>query len=181
MDKVHLGTALGWRPPRRWWTFREESPGEREDFQLSTGLLISFEGAWTTLPSPDLTAELSDTLNAMLARVGPKFQKHGDARRLLVLDPHGEVRFIRDAEWEHLLSAVDVPRNVDEIWLSFHDFVNPMVCGWMHQQVWPTITEQHMVGCVSGDAAVETITKCTHQSRRDPTLVSCHAGKRQLL
>jgi len=152
IDQVHAGATLGWRPPERWWIFREESPNEREYFQPSTGLVVSFEGAWTTLPPADFTAELYDTLNDMLARVAKKFEQHGDARRLLVLDPHGDVRFTPDAEWEHLLSTVDVPPSVDEIWVSFHDFITDTVCGWMQQRVWPTLAEQHLIGCGGGDA-----------------------------
>jgi hypothetical protein len=151
IDEVHTGGILGWRPPKRWWVFREEAPHEREYFQPSTGLIVSFDGAWTALP-PNHSAEVSDTLNAMLARVAPKFEQHGDARRLLVLDPHGEVRFTPDEDWERLLSTVDVPPNVDEIWLSFHDFITDTKCGWMHQQVWPTVGEEHVIGCGSGDA-----------------------------
>lgn len=149
--EVHAGGTLGWRPPKRWWVFREESPYEREYFQPSTGLIVSFEGAWTALP-PDHRAELSDTLNAMLARVAPKFEQHGGARRVLVLDPHGEVRFTPDEDWAQLLSTVDVPSNVGEIWLSFHDDVTDTVCGWTHQRLWPTMAEERVISCGSSGA-----------------------------
>jgi hypothetical protein len=135
IDAVHGGEMLSGRAPNRRWVFRVEEAFEREYYQPSTGLVVSFEGAWSTLPTPDMTAQLSGAFNVMLARVAPKFEGHADARRLLVLDPHGDVRFTPDEEWAKLLSMADVPANVQEIWLSFHDFITDTLCGWTHQRI----------------------------------------------
>lgn len=148
LSTIHDGTVLRSRRPGREWRFCEESEFEREYFQPSKGLIIEFSGSWRALPPPDHASDQAAILADLLNRASDKFRTHADARRLLVLDPHGDLRFTPDDEWARLLSFVAVPANVDEVWISYHDLITDIVCGWMHQPVWPTVGEERTVGCV---------------------------------
>lgn len=60
IEAIHAGATVGQRAGNRRWIFREEQAFEREYYLPSTGLVVSFEGAWSALPTPDLTTRLSD-------------------------------------------------------------------------------------------------------------------------
>jgi hypothetical protein len=147
IDVIHEGTVLRSRQPGREWLFRVQSGYDREYFQPSTGLIVEFGGACSALPPPDLMAEYVSVLSQLLVRVSMKFRDHASARRVLVLDPHGDLRFTPDEDWARLLAAVAVPDNVDEIWLSYHDMITDIVCGWIHQPLWPVLGQDQITGC----------------------------------
>jgi len=169
LSAVHHGAVLRWQRQGREWSFCEESDFEREYFQPSKGLIIEFAGSWSALPPPDLADEYAAVLTDLLTRASDKFRTHADARRLLVLDPHGDLRFTPDDEWARLLSSVAVPANIDEVWVSYQDLITDMVCGWMLQPLWPIIGEECIVSCnppaVSPDEAHSSETESVSAGR----------------
>jgi hypothetical protein len=150
IDVVHEGKVLRSRQLGREWLFRVQPEIDREYFQPSTGLIVEFEGKWSALPPPDLMAAHADVLSELLAHASMKFRDHAASRRVLVLDPHGDLRFTPKEEWSRLLAAVTIPDSVDEIWLSFHDLITDIVCGWIHQPLWPGLGPEQITGCAQG-------------------------------
>lgn len=155
IDRVNDGRMLRSRRVGREWSFHAESAHERDYDEPSTGLATVFSGAWRSFEELDNWRDgMPEMLARVLHRVESKFVSYSESRRILVIDPHGETRFLPNSEWSALLATVDVPQSIDEIWLSFHDYVTDLRCGWLHQSIWPMPGEQLVSGC--GHSAEDT-------------------------
>jgi hypothetical protein len=147
MNAVNDGRTVRSLKPGREWSFREELTYEREYYQPQTGLGFEFVGQPTDLGLGDDPAAQAGVLQDILASAARKFEGYEHATRILVLDPHGDLRWSGSATWKKVLAAVKVPCDVDEMWVSMHDTITDLDCGWIHQPLWPDIAEQKYVFC----------------------------------
>jgi hypothetical protein len=83
----------------------------------------------------------------LLAAAARKFEEHGVATRILVLDPYADVRWSTDDTWRKLLTSVTVPASIQEIWLSMHAMLTELHCGWIQRQLWPVLGEDYSELC----------------------------------
>lgn len=147
MDAVNDGRTVRSRKAGREWSFREEQQCEREYYQPQTGLGFEFVGQPADLGLEDDSWATAGALQEILASTARKFDGYEHASRILVLDPHGDLRWSGSTTWKEVLAAVRVPTDVDEIWISMHDTITDLDCGWIHQPLWPEIAEQKYVFC----------------------------------
>lgn len=148
---VHEGKTVRSRTVGREWSFRMEDCHEREWDEPPDGIRWIFNGRMSPLDWGEIPRGLADELIRMLDSASRKFASHSSAKRLLVIDFHGDLRhpsmFI-----EQLLAAVTIPSNVDEIWSSMDALVTELHYGWIHQELWPTLGDP--ISELSGETVV---------------------------
>jgi len=147
MSAVNDGRTVRSRKPGREWSFRKEETYEREYYQPQTGLSFEFAGQPIDLDREDETDAVAGVLEDILASAARKFDDYEHASRILVLDPHGDLRWNGSTTWKEILAVVKVPDHIDEIWVSMHDTITDLDCGWIYQPLWPDIAEQKYVFC----------------------------------
>ena len=144
---VHGGTTLRAHWPNREWSFREERASDRDFTQQSTGLIVEFNVRTTELDYGDISSEFIAEFERLLTAAARKFEGHRSAKRILVIEPYADVRWSTDETWLKLVSAVAVPTLIQEIWMSMHDMITELHCGWIHQELWPSVGEDHAELC----------------------------------
>jgi hypothetical protein len=115
MSAVNDGQTVRSRKPRREWSFRKEEPFEREYYQRQTGLRIEFVGQPMDLDCDDDSAAVANAFREMLVSVARKFDGHEHATRILVVDPHGDLRWSGSTTWKDLLADLKVPAEIDQV------------------------------------------------------------------
>lgn len=138
LDAVHAGETVRSRAADREWSFRMEGIHERDWDEPSDGVRYVFNGSVSRIDGGEIPDGLAYEFTRLLRSASRKFSSHANARRVLVIDFHGDLRhpgmFI-----EKLFAAAPVPTNVDEIWMSTYALVTELHYGWIHQQLWPTL------------------------------------------
>jgi hypothetical protein len=140
LDDVHAGKTVRSRTASREWSFRMEGIHERDWDEPNDGIRYVFNGSISPLDWGDIPEGLASEFTRLLESVKRKFTTHVSAKRVLVIDFHGDLHhpglFI-----EQLFALVTIPSNVDEIWMSTYTFVTELHYGWIHRQLWPKLGE----------------------------------------
>jgi hypothetical protein len=112
-------TKLG----RRWRFFREDPSSRREDGEPETELIIR----WSPDPTLDMTSDPPHELLGHVSRLFDscvlKFEGYLDARRILLVDQQGELRYMGDLWWARIFERLPPPFKISEIWLSTQDWI----------------------------------------------------------
>jgi hypothetical protein len=124
------------------WRFSRIPAWEREDGVPEKGLKIMFAGRpllalENYLDPADLPEELRATLAGIYASCSKKFAAYGDAKRLLVLDPHGDLRYRWKEWWTDVFLSMSPPRIIEEIWSGVFDFVDDYSQEWQFEPLFP--------------------------------------------
>lgn len=151
LNAVHEGKTVRSRVVDREWSFRMEKTHERDWDEPNNGIRWVFNGVTTDLDWGDIPDGLAAEFCRLLTSASRKFADYETAKRILVIDFHGDLRhpslFI-----EQLLAVVSIPSNVEEIWMSTYALVTELHYGWIHQQLWPNIGE--IASELSGETVV---------------------------
>ena len=65
-----------------------------------------------------------------------KFASYAHAKRMLVLDPHGELRYQDAGWWNRVFANVLPPPEIEELWSGIYDWVDDYSQGWMFERLY---------------------------------------------
>ena len=134
-SKIQSGAALKERVTADWWWgFRRVPDEEREEGSSAKGLLATWVGRSMLLNDyldplrpPD---GLSLALRKIYVSCAAKFTSYPHARRVLVLDPLGDLRHEPKDWWHSLWSTLSPATEIGEIWSGIYDFVDDESQEW---------------------------------------------------
>lgn len=123
--EIRAGATLGSSKQGRSWRF----------FRGDRGMRV-FEGApesglgihWNASAATDLSGMVPNGLLVEVSRLFKacthKFEHYLDARRILVIDQHGDIRYQGAWWWEQILKAVPPPDEINELWDGMFDWLD---------------------------------------------------------
>ena len=122
---------------RRWKFWLGDRSSRVFDGAPETGLGIHWDVP-TSLDScgtpPDgFLADVSRLFGACVR----KFASYTDARRILVIEQHGEIRYMGAWWWKIVLEAVSVPPQINELWDAMFDWLDDYEQGWTFEKLYP--------------------------------------------
>jgi hypothetical protein len=140
--KVEAGLALRVRVSDRWWWGFRRVPGwDKKDGEPKKGLKFSWSGRPITQLSGDfvdphsLPEALVTSLNKIFLSCVKKFRNYSHAERVLILDPHGDLRYLGVDWWRDVFSHYAPPAEIGEIWSGVFDWVDDYSQGWMFERL----------------------------------------------
>lgn len=139
------GSLNGRGAPNRWWAFRRLPDWDREDDTPGCGMQISWVGrSLMTLDSFLDPENLPDVLSLAIQKIytscAAKFASYLDARRILLLDPHGDLQ-IEDADfWRGVWTVLPPPSEVGEVWSGVFDWITDRERDWTFTLLYPPST-----------------------------------------
>ena len=94
-------------------------PLEDRDYdQPDCGLVFLWEGKFSWQSPEELGPKLIGQLQKIYAACVQKFATHATSRRILMLDPHGEIQFKGALWWHQLLTKWPPPIDIHEVWMG---------------------------------------------------------------
>lgn len=136
--EIRAGMTVGSSQVGRRWKFWLGDRSSRVfDGAPETGLGIHWDVP-TSLDSrgtpPDgFLAEVSRLFGACVR----KFASYTDARRILVIEQHGDMRYMGAWWWKGVLEAVSVPPQINELWDAMFDWLDDYEQGWTFEKLYP--------------------------------------------
>jgi len=131
-------TTLG----RRWRYFREDPSCRRENGEPETGLVIRWPLDHTLNMTSDPPHELLGDVSRLFDSCVLKFQGYLDARRTLLVDQQGELRYMGDLWWARIFESLPPPFEISEIWLGTQDWITEWEQGWIFEKLYPVSVPQ---------------------------------------
>lgn len=126
------------RPNRSWRIYRDDPLDRRENGEPETGLGIRW------YPDDPLDLMIAEPPNELLSNISRlfascvlKFQGYLDARRVLLIDQQGQLRYLGDIWWSHIFEALHPPFEVPEIWLAAYDWITEWKQDWIFEKLHP--------------------------------------------
>jgi hypothetical protein len=71
-----------------------------------------------------------------------KFQGYLEARRILLVDQQGELRYMGDLWWARIFERLPPPFEISEIWLGTQDWITEWEQGWIFEKLYPVSVPQ---------------------------------------
>jgi hypothetical protein len=130
----------------RWRFFRGNSVWRREDGQPEKGLVVE----WSlderldlvSAPPSELLAEVSRLFESCVQ----KFQAYLHARRILLIDQYGDLRYLGDFWWKQVLEVLPVPSEIPEVWMATYDWITDWEEDWIFEKLYPMSPPQEEDG-----------------------------------
>jgi hypothetical protein len=121
------------------WVFRKVPEWDREDDAPNEGLQFTFLGHLVSsidyIDPTRLPEELVSDLQKIYSRCVKKFMPYSNARRVLSLDSHGDLRD-QDADWwRKVLSVYPPPVEIEEVWSGIFDWNDEGLQGWIFERL----------------------------------------------
>jgi hypothetical protein len=133
-----IGSLVG--PP---WRFFREHPGERAfDWDApDSGLRITWNLPDSLMSSAQISPDLINTVSRLFSSCVDKFHGYLEARRILMIEPHGEIRYNPDSWWADLFAVVKPAADISEIWSGSYDWLDDTQRGWMFDKLYPVVRQ----------------------------------------
>jgi hypothetical protein len=125
---------------RWWWGFRQVPNWDREDDEPKKGLRFSWVGKSITqlgdfVDPNNLPEQLVCALNKIFSSCMRKFRPYSHAVKILVLDPHGDLRHKDVDWWQQVFTNQLPPVEIGEIWSGTFDWIDNYSRGWMFERL----------------------------------------------
>ncbi len=138
---VAAGSVLKGRiEDKWWWGFRRLPDWEREDGAPAKGLQITLVGSslslLDSLDPVELPDALAESITKIYASCSAKFSSYPDARRILLLDPHGDLRTENGDWWQAVFAGLPPPAEIGEIWSGILDWVTDNTQDWTFEKLY---------------------------------------------
>lgn len=120
------------------WAFRKVPDWEKESDAPSKGLKFTFVGSSSVFDFIDptnLPEQLASALQDIYSRCVKKFASYSEARRVLVLDPHADLRYRGTDWWQSVFSMLPPPAEIQEIWSGVLDWAEEDSARWVFDQL----------------------------------------------
>lgn len=122
-----------------WWGFRRVPGPEREDNSPPIGLQVTWVGRSMSLDDYLDPAKLPEDLRRAMRKIysacTAKFTYYGAAKRVLILDPHGDLRHQPADWWNDLWSALPPAAEIEEIWSGIFDYIDDESQDWQFERL----------------------------------------------
>jgi hypothetical protein len=142
--RKHVGAisgsrAVGSNQPGLSWRFYEAVTWELPEDAPSQGVTVLWNGEIddSFINPNQLPAETAARLDCIFDACVAKFQDWSHARRILVLDQLGALRYNGSDWWKIVFSRHKPPREIDEIWLGIFDWLDDWNQDWIFEKLWP--------------------------------------------
>jgi hypothetical protein len=116
---------------RRWRFFR----GNLACWGEEKGLVVE----WPCDETLDLVNALPSELLAYISRrfesCVQKFQAYLHARRILLIDPCGDLQNLGNSWWERVFKVLPVPPEIPECWMATYDWVTDWEQDWIFEKL----------------------------------------------
>lgn len=120
------------------WRAREQRLQERGLWSSGPGLVAQWSSDDGLPPLPEaLPDQLLFELRRLLQSAEAKFADYMDDRRILLLDPVGELQHTPAEWWEAVFLRVGVPAAIGSIWTASEDEIEFGAWNWSFDRVWP--------------------------------------------
>jgi hypothetical protein len=93
---------------------------EREDGDPASGLVFVWPIQAVFSDRDNLQEKVRRQIEKVFAACIRKFADYSDARRVLMLDPHGEIQYFDAKWWNELFKNRQPPPAINEIWIGHH-------------------------------------------------------------
>jgi hypothetical protein len=137
--EILVGNKVGsTQEGRRWAFWRGDRASRTFDGAPETGLGVRWDvpvPANTDSEPPDgFVGELSRLFGSCVRKFGP----YMDARRILLIEQHGDMRYMGAWWWKRVLDATKPPPEISELWDSMFDWLDDSEKGWTFEKLYPT-------------------------------------------
>ena len=137
--EIRGGMTVGSTQAGRSWAFWRGDKQVRI-FQGAPETGLGFH--WDVPTSEDSGGKPPDGFLKEVARLFgacvPKFDAYMDARRILVIEQHGEMRYMGAWWWKRVLELVVLPTEIQELWDGMFDWLDDSEQGWTFEKLYPT-------------------------------------------
>lgn len=113
---------------------------DRDEADPPNGLMIELvQKPSSEIDDPkNLPPDLQTAIETCFRSCARKFADYQHARRILLLDQYGEMRYLDESWWHEVLIRIPPPDTISEIWLGIHDLVTETEEAWMFTKLHPT-------------------------------------------
>ncbi len=129
------------KPGLRWSCYFD--PYRAVSDEPLTGLIIRWVLPATDVTPDELPSAFTKHVQKLFASAVKKFRGYSDARRVLLLDPHGDVRYTDGWWWRSVLKTVPVPAMIPEVWLARYDWITDYDQGWEFERIHPRLSPRY--------------------------------------
>jgi hypothetical protein len=88
------------------------------------------------IDAANLPEALASDLKKIYSSCEKKFTGYPDARRVLVLEPHEDLRYESGDWWHTVFSSLPPPSEIGEVWLGTFDYVTDESKAWFFEKVY---------------------------------------------
>ena len=135
--EIRAGMTVGSSQIGRRWRFWLGDRSSRVfDGAPETGLGIHWDVP-TSLDSRGTPHGFLAEVSRLFGACVRKFAPYRDARRILVIEQHGDIRYMGAWWWKRVLEAVSVPPQINELWDSMFDWLDDYEQGWTFEKLYP--------------------------------------------
>jgi hypothetical protein len=125
-----------------WWAFNKLPEWDREDNAPSRGIKVTLVGpglSFDDFLDPDKLPEaLVSAIDKIYAGCSAKFASYPEARRILLLDPHGDLQTESTDWWRKVWPSMPPPLAIGEIWSGILEWITDDTQGWEFEQLYST-------------------------------------------
>lgn len=118
--ELQLGQTISMDCLAHRLSFRIRQLVDRGDDEPDSGVVMVWPRHPQMFPAADLKVKLSSQIEKIYAHCIRKFAGYSDARRILMLDPQGEITFTPARTWNELFKNNAPPETINDIWVGKH-------------------------------------------------------------
>lgn len=137
--EIRSGMEVGSTQIGRRWAFWL---GDRSDRRFQNAPETGLGFHWDIPQSKDVELKPPETFLKEASRLFvacvPKFEPYMDARRILVIEQFGDIRYMGAWRWKGFLEIVVPPPAITEIWDGMFDWLDDYERGWTFEKLYPT-------------------------------------------
>jgi hypothetical protein len=104
----------------RRFVFKIRPMEDRDNSEPSSGVVLTWAMSLPMFDNDDMSARLRGQIQRIYAACVRKFAGYSRARRILMLDPHGDVAFTSARAWNEFFALDPPPEAIQEIWIGSH-------------------------------------------------------------
>lgn len=120
---------------RRRWQIRKLASWEIEpNDQVGVQIFWDARPSRELIPS-SLPAKLLHAIERLFLSCERKFNGYQEAVKILIFEPHGDLRYQRKNWWEEVWKAISPPDSIDEIWMGIMDYLDEVEEGWIFEKL----------------------------------------------
>jgi hypothetical protein len=141
--RQHIGgiggdRRIGSNEPGSSWCFYEALAWELPEDAPNQGIVILWDGEIDDffISPAQLPEEIVVRLTRIFDACVAKFQNWSHARRILVLDQMGALRYNGSDWWQRVFSQHKPPQEINEIWLGIFDWLDDETQDWIFEKLW---------------------------------------------
>jgi hypothetical protein len=137
--EIATGSILTGRIDNRWpFSFRQVPEWEKEENAPVSGLKFIFVGSSSVfdfIDPTDLPEQIASALRKIYFGCVKKFGAYSEAKRVLVLEPHADLKRRSVVWWREVFSVLPPPDEVGEIWSAKFDWVDDSSEAWVFERL----------------------------------------------